>query len=257
MEQERTLTSERLFEEMLELIQHGSWSIGSIIPSERALMGEFGVSRIAVRESLARLKVLGILDTSNGRRPRVSRLDLGIFEKLFPLMLTFEPDRSIKDVFQVRLALETQSAYLAALHRTEEDLERLDELVKELVSLLHDHSEDAMKRAVEVDLEFHIQIARATQNALFPLLLETIAGMVVYVQDLPRKEDHDRRERTKYSHEYITEAIRDQDAEHARMEMAAHLSFSSRYALKGEKLAALVARQQIKKRAIEPAQKLG
>jgi len=223
MQQERISTTDRVFNAMLERIQCGEWPVGSTIPSERTLIEEFGVSRIALRESLSRLRVLGILNISHGKSSTVTKMDVKVFGRLFPLLLSFEAQQSFENVFQVRLALESQTAYLAAQRRTQEDITQLGALLAKLREQL----KEPLESAVETDLAFHIQIARATQNPLFPVLLETLSGFVTYVQVLSCKDDPQRRERSMYSHESIAEAIRDQDAERARVEMESHLRFSA------------------------------
>ena len=225
MEEERTSTTDRIFEVMLDRIHNGDWPVGTAIPSERDLMEEFGVSRIALREALSRLRALGILKIAHGKSSTVAKMDVAVFGQLFPLMLSFEGRESFENVSQVRIALESQTAWLAARHRTEEDVARLDELVASLRERLEEPLEDVF----ETDLEFHIQIARATQNPLFPVLLEALQGFVNYVQVYCCGDDRERRERTIYSHASIADAIREQDTERARVEMEAHVRFSTRY----------------------------
>lgn len=228
MQEARTSTTDRLFDVMLEQIHGGEWPVGSAIPSERDLMEEFGVSRIALRESLSRLRVLGILQISHGKSSTVSKMDTEVFGQLFPLMLSFEGKESFENVSQVRLALESQTAFLAARHRTQQDIARLEELVARLRERLGEPLEDA----VETDLAFHIQVARATQNPLFPLLLEVLQRFVTYVQVYCCKDEPERRERAVLSHSSVAEAIRERDAERARVEMETHVRFSTRYVIK-------------------------
>ncbi|HBN77255.1 MAG TPA: hypothetical protein DD473_15865, partial [Planctomycetaceae bacterium] len=64
-EGKRQSTTSRLYEEMIQLIESGEWEVGGSIPSERTLMQQFQVSRIAVREALSMLRALGVLDISH------------------------------------------------------------------------------------------------------------------------------------------------------------------------------------------------
>jgi len=223
-EQESISTTDRVFNLMLGRIQQGEWPVGSQIPGERVLIEEFGVSRIALREALSRLRALGILNISHGKSSTVTKMDVEVFGQLFPLLLSFEAQQNFENVFQVRLALESHTASLAAQHRTEEDVTRLEELVEELREL----SEKPLEEAVGTDLAFHVQVARATQNALFPLLLETLSGFVTYAQVVSCKDNPARRARTINSHTSIAEAIKERDADRARVEMESHLRYSAR-----------------------------
>ena len=61
---------------LLEDIQSGVYAVGQNLPSERELMDEFGVGRPAVREALAALARMGLIEVSPGLRARVCRLTL-------------------------------------------------------------------------------------------------------------------------------------------------------------------------------------
>jgi len=226
-EEQRTSSTDRLFHDMLDRIHSGEWPVGGAIPSERDLMEEFGVSRIVLRESLSRLRVLGILNISHGKSSTVGKMDTEAFGRLFPLMLSFEGKESFENVSQVRLALESQTAHLAAQHRTEEDIARMEELVV----MLREELGEPLESASETDLAFHTQVARATKNPLFPLLLEVLSGFVIYAQVFSCQDDLVRRERAVLAHESIAEAIRERDADRARVEMEAHVRYSMRYVM--------------------------
>jgi GntR family transcriptional repressor for pyruvate dehydrogenase complex len=223
MTQPKTSTAEWLHSQMLERIQTGQWAVGSSIPSERALMEEFGVSRIPIRESLQALRALGVLDISHGRCAVVKRIDVTSLGRLFPLIISMEGQQSFHQIFEVRLALESQTAYLAARRRSQQDLALLEELHAGFCRQV----EAGDRESLSTDLKFHIQIATAAKNPLFPLLLEALAEYVKFVQKESCLGDAVRVRRAVQSHESILESIRWQDAERARVEMEAHLRYSA------------------------------
>ena len=228
MEQKITSTTQLVFQKMLDRIQSGQWLINRPIPSERALMKEFGVSRICVRESLSMLRALGILETCHGRSSMIRRMDSEIIGRLFPLMLSLEGEQTYEQIFEVRLNLESRTAYLAALRRSEQDMQELDKLLE----LLRVQLEQDLEKSVQTDLSFHIKIAQATKNPLFPLLLKALSGFVTYVQVLSCKDNPDKRHRALLYHESIAEAIHNKDPERARVEMESHLRSSADRMLK-------------------------
>jgi len=217
-------TTEIVYKEMLGSIQLGEWPVGSKIPSERTLIDQFGVSRIAIREAVSMLRGLGVVDVSHGRRTRVRKIDAKVFDQLLPMMLASGGQRTFEQVFEVRLALESRAAHLAALSRTDEQLKNLRLLVEKFRKQSQSVSGTA---ALKTDLAFHLQIAEATGNPLFPILLEAIARFVVFGQAESCKDDPSRRERAVAAHFAITDAIADRDADRARVEMEAHLRFSA------------------------------
>lgn len=64
---------ESLYAEMRERIRSGVWPEGSRIPSEQALMAEFGTSRAPIRQALAALRTEGAVIGGRGAPPTVRR----------------------------------------------------------------------------------------------------------------------------------------------------------------------------------------
>lgn len=208
---------------MLDRIRCGEWRVGALVPGERVLMEQFGTSRIALREALATLRALGVLDTEQGRGSTVRRIDATILEQLLPLMLSLEGEQPFEQTFELRLALESRTAYLAALRRTDDELDQLDRLVTEFRGQV----EGKLEGAIATDIAFHMAVARAAHNPLFPTVLQAVSEFVKYVQTISCTNNPLRRGRAVQAHESIAEAIRDRDAERARVEMESHLRYSA------------------------------
>src|SRR5262249_22374394 len=190
-------TTEEIRSTILGRIRSGMWRAGPELPSERELMAEFKVSRIPLREAIAGLRALGVLQTRAGSGTRVRRVDAQTVAQLLPLIVTLEGPRTFSQVFELRLALESQTAALAARHHGEADARSLRSVLARLRADLDSHLEEA----VEADLDFHIAIARATQNPLFEVLMRTLAELVKHVQVESCKDDPVRRRRAFDAHE--------------------------------------------------------
>ncbi len=214
----RQSTTSRLYEEMIHLIESGQWEVGGPIPSERTLMTQFGVSRIAVRESLSMLRALGVLDISHGRSTTVRKMNSETLAKLFPLMLSMEGEQSLVHVFEVRLGLELQTARLAAQKRTADDLNRLTDLAARFDSFDTDTPE-----SIESDHQFHVQIAKSTGNPLFWVLLNVLGSYVKYSQRESGKHNPEQHHRASTAHHEILDAITDRDPQRAQFCMERHL----------------------------------
>ncbi len=215
--------TEEIRQILLDRIRDGTWPVDHELPSERELMGEFGVSRIPLREAIAGLRALGVLVTRPGSGTRVRPVDANTVARLLPLLVTLEGSRTFSQVFELRLAVESQTAFLAAQRRSEADLRAIRDVVDRLRADLEARLEDA----VETDLEFHVRIAKATQNPLFEMLMKTLAELVKHVQVESCKDDPVRRRRAFDSHQAIADAIAARDPEGARAEMEAHLRYSA------------------------------
>ncbi|HCS54910.1 FadR/GntR family transcriptional regulator [Rubinisphaera sp.] len=217
-EGKRQSTTSRLYEEMIQLIESGEWEVGGSIPSERTLMQQFQVSRIAVREALSMLRALGVLDISHGRSTTVRKMSSETLAKLFPLMLSMEGEQSLTHVFEVRCGLELQTARLAAQKRTADNLNRLTDLAQKFDSFDTDTPE-----SIESDHQFHVQIAKATGNPLFWVLLNVLGSYVKFAQRESGKHDPEQHRRASQAHYEILQAITDRDPIRAQACMERHL----------------------------------
>lgn len=211
-------TTARLYDEMLQLIETGVWEVGSAIPSERTLMQDFGVSRIAVREALSMLRAIGVLEISHGKSTTVRKMSTETLAKLFPLMLSMEGEQTLIHVFEVRCALELQTARLAAVKRTQEDLNRLTALVERFDSFDTDTPE-----SIEADHQFHVHLAKATGNPLFWVLLNVLGTYVKFSQRESGKHDPEQHRTASRAHHEILDAIAKRDPDLASERMERHL----------------------------------
>jgi GntR family transcriptional repressor for pyruvate dehydrogenase complex len=204
-------------------IRDGSLGPGEKLPTEAAIMEEFGVSRTVVREAISRLQAAGLVATRHG---------VGTFAVGMGDATTFRisPDQlgTLQDVIAVlelRIGVETESAALAAMRRTPENLGTLRNALRAFTSALEEGRD-----AVGPDFQFHLEIAKATQNHHFVDLMATLGGMMIPRARLepgpvtPERQGYLRR--VNAEHENIVEAISRQDPEAARAAMRTHLANS-------------------------------
>lgn len=160
----RAATYELVLDRIQAQIRAGRLHAGDRLPSERELSAGLGVSRVAVREAVGVLKALGVARTSTGSGP-----DAGTFLHAAPAdALTRLIELHVMlasvdtgDVVRARVALERESARLAADHARSTDWEtmrgHLDVMADAVVSV-EDFNEH--------DTSFHVAIARASGNPL-------------------------------------------------------------------------------------------
>jgi GntR family transcriptional repressor for pyruvate dehydrogenase complex len=139
------------------------------------------------------------------------------------MMLTMGEQETLDQVFEVRLALESRTACLAADRWTDSEMQKLQRLLKRYRQLARQGSSEA----VAVDLKFHLEIARITGNRLYVVLLDALAGFIVLAQKESCKDDPVRRRQAVSDHEAILRAIAARDPEWARAEMESHLRYSA------------------------------
>jgi GntR family transcriptional regulator, transcriptional repressor for pyruvate dehydrogenase complex len=209
-------------------IREGRLAPGARLPTESALMVEFGVSRTVVREGLSKLQAAGLALTRHGvgsfvvgpdDRPAGFQIERARIETL----------RDVISLLELRIGVETEAAGLAAQRRSAENLSvmraALDEFGLAVAS---------GRDAVEADFRFHAEIARATQNLHFAALLATLGPRIIprarlAAVESPGAADDERRAyllRVNAEHESIFDAIGNADADAARAAMRTHLSNS-------------------------------
>lgn len=218
--------SQRIFHAMLDRIRDGRWQVGASLPGERLLMEEFGVSRVPLREALSALRALGLVEIAHGRRSRIRQLDSEILACLFPLLLSLGGAESLRQVVELRLGLEPQCAAVAARERSAADLARLDAEVARLAEI--DFTDANDQALLDADMAFHLAVAEATGNPLFPALLHALSGYYRFYISSSRRLDPDSRHRAVARHAAIVDAIRGRNADEAAASMRQHLQDSAR-----------------------------
>lgn len=180
---------------------------GELSPGERLLeihlANKLGVSRTPIREAIRKLELEGLVIMI----PRKGAVVAEITEK------------SLRDVLEVRRALEALAVRLACEKIQPEEIEELKEAAKEFEKALK--TGDVTVYA-EADVCFHDIIYRTTDNQrLIQLLYNLREQMYRYrVEYLKREESHPV---LLPEHQYIIEMIEKRDAERAEKAVCAHI----------------------------------
>lgn len=214
--------SEEIVDQIKELISRGELRPGQRIPSERDLASFLGVSRPSVREAIMVLEAMGFLESRQGGGTYVRSLaDVTMADPLASMVERRDP-RMLHALTEVRIGLETWSAYLAAKRAEDSEIERLRELYNIMVEQSSSGGWDA-----EVDFQFHLTITAATHNTLQVHVLDTIQNLFqttisVALSEFYTKEGYI--ELLLNHHREIYEAIAARDPERARDRMMEHLT---------------------------------
>ena len=155
-----------------ERIAKHSLQVGDRLPSERELSVQFGVSRNSVRQALRSLADSGLLEMRKGAAGGAFVIEggsdavLSAFTDLYNLG-AIQP----VDLTEVRVLVGVESARLACLRATPEEIDELEANVVEAEAAVRagDH-----KHRREINLEFHRMLARMSHN---PILV-TLTGVV-------------------------------------------------------------------------------
>jgi len=220
-----------LVDAMGDRIRDGRLAPGEKLPPESAIMAQFGVSRTVVREAISRLQAAGLVNTRHG---------IGTFvvgpAQATPFCITAEHFATLRDVISVlelRIGIETEAAALAAMRRSEQNLLDMRSTLDAVSAAI-----EAGQDAVGPDFQFHLEIARATQNPHFAELMSSLGTSIIprarlddakpEAQEKPPRSaaQLDYLRRINNEHENIFDAITQQDADAARAAMRTHLANS-------------------------------
>ena len=129
----------------------------AFMPGDRLILdevaGQYGVSRVPVREALLQLQVEGLVEMSPHAGATVAPISLD----------------SISDLFKILEELEALAVKAAARRASEDDLSSLDGLVTEMRSAM---TEGDLEAWSDLNTSFHLEICRASAMSLLPELTE-------------------------------------------------------------------------------------
>ena len=217
----QTKLADQLYEQILEQIVSGRLAEDVRLPTEAELCRMFGVSRPVVREALTQLRADGLVVSRQGSGTFVSRRPPRDFMRLAPI-------GSVADLlrcYEVRIALEGETAALAAERRSLKELENIRQALTDL-----EFAVNSGAVGTEADLRFHAAVAAASGNAWFETLMHSLSrhieNAIKLARNLSLLKDSERLARVQSEHVAVFEAIERGDAEAAREAMRRHLGNS-------------------------------
>jgi GntR family transcriptional repressor for pyruvate dehydrogenase complex len=214
---ERQTTADLVVERIAHVIKEQNLSAGERLPGEHELVEQLKVSRPVLREALARLQSMGLVDIQRGRGTFVgNRTSLANCVRLLRSAVTISP-QELRSYAELRTAIEVQAARQAAELATEDDVAELAAILKQL-----DDQNLPYAEALELDFRFHRRLIDIAGNPLMQNMIEVIYEFVltqmVRTTPSPRENKLGRR-----LHREIVAAIADHDADSAERVMREHM----------------------------------
>jgi GntR family transcriptional regulator, transcriptional repressor for pyruvate dehydrogenase complex len=214
----RTL-ADRVTEALMEKIANNELPAGAQLPSEQTMASSFGVSRTVIREAVSRLKSEGLIDSRQGRGAIV-RIDRGDVPLRLDINVS-DPMQSLLHIVELRVGLDAEIAALAAERRKRDQMTAIYRALADI-----DRASKAGRDAVAEDLTFHLSIAKASGNPLFPELIQFLGGLFFSATRLTRANEQRFEvlsERTRLEHQAIANAIDKRDIEGAAAAARTHV----------------------------------
>lgn len=228
----RSYLNEQVADQIRRLLASGSLEPGDRLPTEQALCDEHQVSRTVVREAIASLRADGLVVSRQGSgvfvaQPPVQPFRLSLFDGVAPDKIS-----SIIEILELRAALESEAAALAAERRSPGEMAKIQESFAAIAAGVV-----AGGQAEDQDFAFHLAIAEATHNRHFVEFFRFLGERTI-----PRNQINEHGSTAPYlqqiqlEHRQIVEAIAARNSQQAHASMRAHLKGSqNRYQLLTDK----------------------
>ena len=175
----RPLKKQRFSDQIADLIQkkilEDNLAIGTSLPSEKDMAGEFQVSRSVIREALRILEISGLVNIKKGPTGGIFVSDVyhePIKRTLNNLITSGEV--TMEHLFEARMLIEPHIAREAALHAKSEDLKKFRNLIEDSAS----HQDDPV-HLKQNNLKFHLMLAKVSGNPVLSIMLESIFELLV------------------------------------------------------------------------------
>ncbi len=184
----RPLVAGRVFATLLRRLLTGAYAPDERLPSQRALAAELGVTMTALREALKRLEQMGMIEVRHGNAMSATRWrESGTLDVLAHLLVQGDGlDAGVLgDIMEARCYMLRELAGLAAARADAERSARISELATAVAA-----APDAAVAAF-TDFAFFTEIARAAENVVFLLILNSIRSVYLeHAERIPVTTDH-------------------------------------------------------------------
>ncbi len=164
-----------------QLILSGEMKIGEQLPSERDFALRIGVSRPVLHAALVDLDSKGLVQIVPRRGVIVSDFRRSGSLAMLGSLLGYhegnlDPEFT-RSLIAMRLLVETETARLAALNRTDQQLAEFHTLVNEEARAACSDPQTL----TGLDFSFHLSIAIASGNLVYPLIINSFKGVYTHL----------------------------------------------------------------------------
>ena len=177
-------TFEEAVEQIAEKVKSGDLHVGDRLPSERDLAAQMRISRPTLREAVKALAEAGVLEVRRGQAGVIF-----VAAEVVPRELLHSRQEirfgEVAGVLEARRLLEPRVAQLAAVHANDDDFATMARTIERQRDLAA--SDDFLRHEdlfLQLDLKFHLALARATRNSTIVSLMRSLLGHLEIARDM-------------------------------------------------------------------------
>jgi len=204
-------------EQIFSLIKRQQLRRGDLIPPERDLAAQLGISRNSVREALVALEMMGVITIKRSTGAVVQSLAFpSVTERA--VMPGTNPDALIGNLIEIRVILEPEAAAMAAERRKPEDVAMLRRILDRSAANLDD-----IDIQLQCDAEFHLGLSVTARNDVLLRIMASVGDLF----EASRRWTLSIEGRTTVSleqHRLVLQAVEERDVDAARAHMREHLA---------------------------------
>ncbi|HET6738061.1 MAG TPA: FCD domain-containing protein [Kribbella sp.] len=169
---ERLSAASLVARQLLEQLGADQVPVGARLPSERDLAQMLGVGRSTLREAIAALELVGLVEVRPGSGSYLRADSTQLLAQTLQWSLALgEPE--IGDLVEVREELELLAARLATARADSEQIGRLRGHVEQMHAAGND-----IDAFVQADVAFHLEIATIARNVVLESLLKSLQSLL-------------------------------------------------------------------------------
>lgn len=142
----------------MDAVLAGTHPPGSVLPAERELAADLGISRTTLRQALTRLEQLGVVESRQGHGTVVLDVEASTHPDLVARLVQRHGPELLGELFEVREAMGALAGRLAARRASAAELDELDRALDDVR-----HAGDA-ERCQRAELAFFVRLVDAAHN---------------------------------------------------------------------------------------------
>lgn len=202
-------------EKLRQALARGQWRSGDMLPGQRELAEQLGISRPSLREAVTVLETLGLVRSMPGKGVLV--LDAELAESATPQSAVAEA--SLEDVLQLRYTLEPFIVGLVAQSVSSKEIGQLRLTLMDMREALDANDSEAGMNAY---IAFHEELFALTSNPIFQNVVQQTSNALKQSAQVLRNSPEHLAERLQ-ENEAVVRAIRSKNSAQASAEMRRHI----------------------------------
>jgi GntR family transcriptional repressor for pyruvate dehydrogenase complex len=201
-------------EKLRQALARGQWRSGDMLPGQRELAEQLGISRPSLREAVTVLETLGLVRSMPGKGVLVLDAEAAVHE-----LGSDTAAASLADVLELRYTLEPFIVGLVAQSANSQDIGQLRLTLMDMREALEADDSEAGAKAY---IAFHEALFALTTNPIFQSVVQQTGNALKQSADMLRNSPEHLAARLR-ENEAVVRAIRDKNSAQASAQMRRHI----------------------------------